>query len=280
LKDITSMSLKGSRERELKNSKLLVGSKERSAYRTLTELARLQSSDSGALVSGNNEAQLRVKEKNAREKLKELHQKFELDSHIIIFDVMPAKIKHLDDMFKNDPNFNTELETVAPKIQMTHKDGADHPDPTTSIVECNSIILNVENALKMEILEMKEYMNTLQIWVQLNIPRIQDGNNFGVEVQSEIVSVLEAAGDSGLDILAGFTDYHLTRAALLIKSLKYPGIRDYTRAITELDERFYIKTTSLALDLRNAYFVLFDSISKNLAKIETPRPKEEPTFIY
>jgi len=267
------MSLKASKE------KLAVGTNEKSLYRTLqTELARLKRSG-GQKSEREIEASVRDREKNAREKLKQLHQMFEQDSDIIIFDIMPAKIKHLDEMFKNDPNFGAELETVAPSIHITKNEGEGSSDPNTSIVECNIIILYLEKKLKIEILEMKELLNTLSIWIQLNIPRIQDGNNFGVEVQSEMIGLLEQAEDSAMQILTSFSDYHITRATLLTKVLKYPGLQDYMKSITELDERFYIKTTSLLLDLRNTYFVLFDTLSKNLARIGTPQSKE-PTFIY
>jgi len=278
------MSLKASKE------KLMVGSSDKSLFRTLqTDLARLKRSGSGTLKAplGKDDQPLetrntlREKERIAREKLQQLHHKFEQDSYTIIFEIMPGKIKQLDELFKDDANFKAELDTIGqpPSIQKAQKEG-ESSDPNNSIVECNSIILYVEKTLKMEILEMKEFMSTLSIWIQLNIPRIQDGNNFGVEVQSEMINVLDRAGESSFEILTSFTDYHLTRAAILTKVLKYPGLQDYMRSITELDERFYIKATSLLLDLRNTYFVLFDSVSKNLAKIESPRPKEEPTFIY
>eukprot|EP01089_Gocevia_fonbrunei_P000062 TRINITY_DN1003_c0_g1_i1.p1 TRINITY_DN1003_c0_g1~~TRINITY_DN1003_c0_g1_i1.p1 ORF type:complete len:127 (+),score=28.25 TRINITY_DN1003_c0_g1_i1:27-407(+) len=117
-------------------------------------------------------------------------------------------------------------------------------------------------------------------WIQLNVTRIQDGNNFGVEVQSEIIQVLEAAGQSGFEVLGGFTEYHLARGSLITKVLKYPGIDDFRRSVLELDEKFYVKTALVVLDLRNSYILLYDLISKNIAKINEPRPREQASFIY
>ena len=40
------------------------------------------------------------------------------------------------------------------------------------IATCRSILL-----------EFIEQLNIIKMWIQLNIPRIEDGNNFGVSIQ-------------------------------------------------------------------------------------------------
>ncbi len=42
-------------------------------------------------------------------------------------------------------------------------------------------------------MELVEMLNTVKIWIQLNIPKIEDGNNFGVSIQEETVSELGRA---------------------------------------------------------------------------------------
>lgn len=49
------------------------------------------------------------------------------------------------------------------------------------------------NFLKKEILDLIEMINTVKIWIQLNIPRIEDGNNFGVSIQEDTVNELSRA---------------------------------------------------------------------------------------
>lgn len=44
-------------------------------------------------------------------------------------------------------------------------------------------IVALLNTLKLEVLELIETINTVKIWIQLNIPKIEDGNNFGVSIQ-------------------------------------------------------------------------------------------------
>eukprot|EP01088_Endostelium_zonatum_P003898 TRINITY_DN15093_c0_g1_i1.p1 TRINITY_DN15093_c0_g1~~TRINITY_DN15093_c0_g1_i1.p1 ORF type:complete len:287 (-),score=73.70 TRINITY_DN15093_c0_g1_i1:93-953(-) len=254
-------------------SKLAVNSSDRSLFRSIkAELARLNASKQ-TTSGGSGSIAIKNKEKAAREKLQKLFQKFEQDSYVIIYDIMPTKINKLEQMFNEDKHFNASLEDLSTDFSKLESSGS-------KSVPCNKYIVDLEDALKHEILEMSEYMNTLSIWVQLNVPRIQDGNNFGVEVQSEIVSVLEAAGESGYGVLGGFTEYHIARGGIISKILKHPGIEDYKRAVVELDEKFYVKTGAVVLDLRNSYLLLFDMVSKNISKLESPRGSGPPSFIY
>jgi len=122
---------------------------------------------------------------------------------------------------------------------------------------------------------MSEMINALNIWVKLNVPRIADGNNFGVEVQEEITKVLEGAEDAGYGVLDSFASYHSTRGALATKVLKYPNVMDFRWALRELDEKTYIKTCLLACELRNDYITLYDLLAKNMDTLTTPRGGEE-----
>jgi len=69
--------------------------------------------------------------------------------------------------------------------------------------------------LKKEVLELIEMLGTVKIWIQLNIPRIEDGNNFGVSIQEETVSELSRAEDSGFAVLESMAKYYVMRAKLV-----------------------------------------------------------------
>lgn len=47
---------------------------------------------------------------------------------------------------------------------------------------CNEFIVQLVDKLKPEIVSLIEAVNTVKVWVMLLIPKIEDGNNFGVEV--------------------------------------------------------------------------------------------------
>lgn len=67
------------------------------------------------------------------------------------------------------------------------------------------------------------------MWIQLNIPKISDGNNFGVGVQEEIVAMLKSGRASGMNVLDSTIKYYATRAKLVTKIVKYPRLDDYRK---------------------------------------------------
>lgn len=63
--------------------------------------------------------------------------------------------------------------------------------------------------------------------VQLNIPKVEDGNNFGVSIQEESVNDLAKAEDTSFSLLDGINKYFMTRGKLVSRMGKYPGVKDY-----------------------------------------------------
>jgi len=220
------------------------------------------------------------KRKRLRRQIKGMVGNLETECYRIIFDVFPEKIKVLDDMYKNRREFNLckrEVSQELPTIeQMTgvNKEETERKMSTVPVA-ANKALTDLVDILQKEILEMSEMINALSIWVKLNVPRIADGNNFGVEVQEEITKVLEGAEDAGYDVLDSFANYHSTRGGLVGKILKNPNIQDFRFALRELDEKTYIKTCLLACELRNDYITLYDLLAKNMDTLVTPRGGEE-----
>jgi len=220
------------------------------------------------------------KRKRLRRQIKGMVQNLEKECYRIIFDVFPEKIKLLDDMYKNRKEFNLKKDQVTQDLPTVEQlTGATKEEQekkfTTVIVPGNKALTDLVELLQKEILDMSEMINALSIWVKLNVPRIADGNNFGVEVQEEITKVLEGAEDAGYDVLDSFATYHSTRGTLVVKVLKNPNVADFRCALRELDEKTYIKTCLLASELRNDYITLYDLLAKNLDTLITPRGGED-----
>jgi len=220
------------------------------------------------------------KGKRLRRQIKSMVGNLEKECYRLIFDVFPEKIKVLDDMYKHRKEFNLKKEQVTQELpsiaQLTGNSKEEQEKKCITIaVYCNKALTDLVEILQKEILEMSEMINALSIWVKLNVPRMADGNNFGVEVQEEITKVLEGAEDAGYDVLDSFANYHTTRGALVHKILKNPNIQDYRCALRELDEKTYIKTCLLACELRNDYITLYDLLSKNMDTLMTPRGGED-----
>jgi len=218
------------------------------------------------------------KRKKLRTQFNDMIKNLEQKCYRIIFDVFPEKIHHLDNLYKHNKEFNLDTDEVNQEIKFEEPTGtAEEIERKLGRIEipANKALCDLEEILQKEILEMSEMINSLGIWVKLNVPRIADGNNFGVEVQEEITDILENAESSGYRILDSFTSYHQARADFVTKVLKYPGVADFRRALKELDEKTYIKTSLLACELRNDYITLYDLLAKNLEILTTPRKGEE-----
>jgi proteasome activator subunit 2 (PA28 beta) len=155
----------------------------------------------------------------------------------------------------------------------------EHGVHNSTEVPSNIAVMTVMKLLKSNILEFIEHLTSVKIWIQLNIPRIEDGNNFGVTIQEETLSELGRAEEAAFATLESGPKYFLLRAKYITKSLKYPGVTDYRNAIYELDEKEYINMCMTIKELRNNYSILHDMISKNWDKIRKPR-SESSMSIY
>ncbi|XP_006887421.1 PREDICTED: proteasome activator complex subunit 3-like [Elephantulus edwardii] len=109
------------------------------------------------------------------------------------------------------------------------------------------------------------------MWVQLLIPKVEDGNNFGVSIQEDTVDQLWTVESTAASYLRRFSTYYNTRAKLVSKIVKYPQVEDYWRTVAEVDENEYLSVRQILLHVRNQYATLHDVILKNIEKIKTPR---------
>lgn len=125
--------------------------------------------------------------------------------------------------------------------------------------------------LKKEILELVEICQSIKLWIQLSIPKIEDGNNFGVSIQEEVVTELSRAEESGFLLLDNVSKYYHARAKLITKVEKHPNNKDYQKSVHELDDKHWKHLKVCGVDLRNNYAILYDTIQKNIEKIMKPR---------
>ena len=150
-------------------------------------------------------------------------------------------------------------------------DGSAQDVKVETEILANPSIMKILSNLKSYLLEFIEHITSVKIWIQLNVPRIEDGNNFGVGIQEEILGELGRAEEAALTTLEHIPKYYLMRAKYISKSLKYPRIEDYRRSILELDEKEYFDVVMILKDLKNHYSILHDMISKNWDRICKPR---------
>lgn len=146
------------------------------------------------------------------------------------------------------------------------------------MLKSNHHLVDIIERVKPEIRILIERCNTVKMWVQLLIPRIEDGNNFGVSIQEETVAELRTVESEAASYLDQISRYYITRAKLVSKIAKYPHVEDYRRTVTEIDEKEYISLRLIISELRNQYVTLHDMILKNIEKIKRPRSSNADTL--
>lgn len=139
------------------------------------------------------------------------------------------------------------------------------------MMKSNGQLVDLIERVKPQIRMLIEKCNTVKMWVQLLIPRIEDGNNFGVSIQEETVAELRTVEGEAASYLDQISRYYITRAKLVSKIAKYPHVEDYRRTVSEIDEKEYISLKIIVSELRNQYVTLHDMILKNIEKIKKPR---------
>ncbi|XP_028408767.1 proteasome activator complex subunit 3-like [Dendronephthya gigantea] len=230
----------------------------------------------------------------AADKVKEYRDEFTDKTEKLIKEVFPTKVVllneflkdkfNIEDLKKIDGDLNVPIVhplVLANDFQPSPKKRKiEGEEPVNNIVvqngplkaiPPNKILVELIESLKPEIQDLMESCNSVKTWIQLLIPRIEDGNNFGVSIQEDVlgeVTRIEAEAASFLDQISR---YFITRGKVVSKVVKYPHIMDYRRTVIELDEKEYISLKLCCCELKNHYLCLHDAITKNLDKIKKPR---------
>ncbi|XP_036223854.1 proteasome activator complex subunit 3 [Bactrocera oleae] len=221
----------------------------------------------------------------------------------LIIQGFPEKIVELNELLAtpmfSDRNFNEvhqdlNIPTPEPILVNNHADSADdggdadqpaakrprtdHFVPGTKVmclptgsVPCNEPLCEMIKIVKPIIRKLVEDSNLLKMWISFLIPKIEDGNNFGVSVQEDTLAEIQAVESEAAAFFDQISRYFLSRAKVVSKVAKYPHIEDYRRAVVELDEKEYLSLWLVVCEVRNRYSSLHDIVIKNLEKLKKPR---------
>ncbi|XP_071384444.1 proteasome activator complex subunit 1 [Centroberyx affinis] len=143
--------------------------------------------------------------------------------------------------------------------------------PPCGPICCNERVESLLQEVKPHIQTLKEKLNTVSMWVQLQIPKIEDGNNFGVAVQEKVFELLTNTRTKIEGFQTQISKYYSERGDAVAKASKQPHVGDYRQLVHELDQYQYCELRLVVLEIRNTYAVLFDIINKNYDKIKKPR---------
>ncbi|KAK6166177.1 hypothetical protein SNE40_022936 [Patella caerulea] len=238
--------------------------------------------------------------KDANKQVEDFITKFKKEAENLVTDVFPRKIIQLEKInqemkktkacsIKADLNvpvpdpvvFHNQNDTKnndskKRKIDFTTGD-LDHLTGSKVLVlpngsvPVNAHIFKACEKLKPLINDLIDHANMVKMWISFLIPKIEDGNNFGVSIQEDTMAEARQVESDAATYLDQISRYYLTRAKIVSKVAKYPHVEDYRQAVTELDEKQYICLQLTTCEIRNHYASLHDIIFKNLDKIKKPR---------
>lgn len=135
--------------------------------------------------------------------------------------------------------------------------------------------------LKDEVLELVEMASVVKLWLQLNVPRIEDGNNFGVSIQTDTVGELARVEDAALMTVENWSKFLMVRAKIVGKMHKHsepPTCNMYRMTLEALDEKQLRSVWIGWIDLRNNYAIIYDLLAKNIEKLLNPRSSNTGTM--
>ncbi|KAK9501675.1 hypothetical protein O3M35_012357 [Rhynocoris fuscipes] len=212
----------------------------------------------------------------------------------LILKDFPEKIVLLNELLES-PQLNEELTNVHQKVNIpipepvTVNSYTDEPSAKrlrtesnciegtkvlaieTGPVACNQVLMSVIRTVKPHIKQLVEDANLLKMWISFMIPKIEDGNNFGVSVQEETLAEIQSVESEAAAFFDQISRYFCSRAKIISKVAKYPHVEDYRQAVRELDEKEYLSMWLVMCEIRNRYSTLHDIVTKNLEKIKKPR---------
>ncbi|KAF0307665.1 Proteasome activator complex subunit 3 [Amphibalanus amphitrite] len=247
----------------------------------------------------------KVSAEEAREKVSKYKDDIKVEGERVVNDVLPQRILEMNELLEQAPFTTTDLRQFHSALQVgvpppLHADGQPPPgkrrkrsedagdgeSPPASCllphgsVPCNKPITDIIEILKPIIRRIMEETNLLKMWVTYMIPKIEDGNNFGVSIQEDALGEVASAETESATHFYEISRYFSFRAKLVSKVVKYPHIDDYRRAVEELDEKQFVSLRLTLVEIRNRYATLHDVISKNLVKIKKPRSVDSAESMY
>ncbi|KAG5268422.1 hypothetical protein AALO_G00212420 [Alosa alosa] len=207
---------------------------------------------------------------------------------------IPLKIAQLDDLLQDKRFSITDLSSIhapldipipdppVPEEEEMETDKDDEKKkkkaPKCGFIKGNEKIVKLLDIVKPEIVVLKETCITVSCWIQHLIPKIEDGNDFGVAIQEKIVERIAAVKTKVEGFQTNINKYFSERGDAVAKASKDTHVMDYRALVHEKDEAVYSEIRVIILDIRGFYAELYDIISKNLEKVTNPKGEEKPSM--
>ncbi|KAM6977317.1 proteasome activator complex subunit 2 [Aplochiton taeniatus] len=208
-------------------------------------------------------------------------------------DRIPIKIGQLDSLLKEDAlniadmsSLHAPLDIPIPdpptpedeEMETDKNDDKKKKAPKCGFIKGNEMILKLLDRVKPEIVALRETIITVACWIQHLIPKIEDGNDFGVAIQEKILERIAAVKTKVDGFQTNINKYFLERGDAVAKASKDTHVMDYRSLVHFKDEAIYSEIRVIILDIRGFYTELYDIICKNQEKVTNPKGEEKSSM--
>ncbi|XP_053114826.1 proteasome activator complex subunit 2 [Hemicordylus capensis] len=202
---------------------------------------------------------------------------------------LPAKILQLDQFLRDDSMNVKDLAALRTPLDIPIPDPPPKDDemeteketkepPKCGYLKGNEAIISLLDQVKPEVREFKEKCILVTTWIQYMIPKIEDGNDFGVAVQEKVLERITALKTKAEAFQTTIAKYFLERGDAVAKASKDTHVMDYRCLVHERDEAVYREIQTMVLDIRGFYAELYHILSRNLEKLTNPKGEEKPSM--
>ncbi|XP_051865841.1 proteasome activator complex subunit 2, partial [Pristis pectinata] len=214
------------------------------------------------------------------------------DAILLISSHLPNKLMELDNLLRADLFNVSDLSLVHAELDIPIPDPPKNEEedegkekkkekpPKCGLQKPNEKIVALVQRVKPELRSLKEACILLTTWITYLIPKIEDGNDFGVAVQEKILERIGAIKTKVEGFQTAITKYFTERGDAVAKASKDTHVMDYRQLVHEKDEAAYLDIRTMIMDVRGYYIELLDLITKNAEKVTSPKGEEKSYSMY
>jgi len=142
----------------------------------------------------------------------------------------------------------------------------------------NERLVYLVNEINKEINETLIMITVLRLSVSLAIPEMQDGNNFGVDVQQQLLKILAMIEANAIRFNSLLSSFFMERGKLVSNIYKYPFIINFKNALTLFDFQHFVLCKSICFDFKTHFCCLLQFFVNHFELIKNPRSNHFSSF--
>uniref|UniRef100_A0A3B4YWZ6 Proteasome activator complex subunit 2 n=1 Tax=Seriola lalandi dorsalis TaxID=1841481 RepID=A0A3B4YWZ6_SERLL len=204
-------------------------------------------------------------------KVEHFRQSLYQEAETLFSNYIPLKIIQLDALLRDDALSLSDKSSLQAPLDIPIPDPPSPEDdemetdkneddekkkkkaPKCGFIKGNEKIMTLLERVKPEIVALRETIIVVSCWIQHLIPKIEDGNDFGVAIQEKILERIAAVKTKVDGFQTNINKYFSERGDAVAKASKETHVMDYRSLVHEKDETIYSEIRVIVLDIRGFY---------------------------